>query len=428
MQKSRTVREGYLGIFSLLGLILFGVLAFWLSGGEFGTKTYTLAVRFLNASGIKEGAPVNYRGVLVGTVSSVVPRTNQVVVKLRLNDKAKIPVGSKIEVSRYGLLGESSIEITPISMESEQLSKISPSDTSCNPKIILCNNDQVEGGSGTQVFANLARLSQAFTNPAFLEKISTTLKNVELLSADLSKASKGLDKRLDTITGETTAAAHSINQTAQDTAKVAKTMNIILSENHSDIDETIKGSRKLLSSLNEVIAQNKSNITLGISNVQKASQDIDNLALQMQSTLKQADKFLRSPEAANILANLDKVSTNAVQISHNLDGISKSLNDPKIILTVQQTLESARSTFENTQKITSDLDELTGDPKFRANLRRLINGLSSLVSTTDQLERQVRLSQALETTRFSIDSSNIPPYRSETDQIKADQKKEELHL
>jgi hypothetical protein len=49
--------------------------------------------------------------------------------------------------------------------------------------------------------------------------------------------------------------------------------------------------------------------------------------------------------------------------------------------------------------------------------------LSSLVSTTDQLERQVRLSQALETTRSSID----PPYLSEADQIKADQKKEELH-
>jgi len=402
MQKSRTVREGYLGIFSLLGLILFGVLAFWLSGGEFGTKTYTLLVSFLNASGIKDGAPVNYRGVLVGNVSSVIPHTNQVEVILKLNARAKVPVGSKIEVSRYGLLGESSIEITPISMESDKLNKINPADTSCDPKIILCNHTKVEGESGTQVFANLARLSQAFTNPEFLAKINTTLSNSAIISQELAKTTKGLDKKLNTISLETATAAHSINQTAQNASKVATTMDGLLSDNRIDITQAIKGSKKLVLNLNEVIGENKSNISLGIGSVQKASESIYQLATEMESTVKQANKYLHSSQANNILANLDKVSSNAVEISHNLENISKSLNDPKTILTVQQTLDSARSTFENTQKITSDVDELTGDPKFRANLHRLVNGLSALVSSTDQLQKQLLLSQSLESARSSI--------------------------
>lgn len=108
------------------------------------------------------------------------------------------------------------------------------------------------------------------------------------------------------------------------------------------------------------------------------------------------------------MANLDKVAADAAITSENLREASKTFNDPKTLLTLQQTLQSARVTFENSQKITSDLDDLTGDPAFRENLRRLVNGLSSLVSSGDQLEEQVRLSQALESTRLFIQPTPTP--------------------
>jgi phospholipid/cholesterol/gamma-HCH transport system substrate-binding protein len=54
-------------------------------------------------------------------------------------------------------------------------------------------------------------------------------------------------------------------------------------------------------------------------------------------------------------------------------------------------------TFENTQKITSDIDELIGDPQFRENLRRLIDGLSNLLSSGEQLEYNLRIAQTLDT-------------------------------
>ena len=43
---------------------------------------------------------------------------------------------------------------------------------------------------------------------------------------------------------------------------------------------------------------------------------------------------------------------------------------------------------KNTQKITTDLEQLTGNAEFRDNLIKLINGLSQLVSSTQDLERQ----------------------------------------
>ena len=70
-------------------------------------------------------------------------------------------------------------------------------------------------------------------------------------------------------------------------------------------------------------------------------------------------------------------------------------------MALQQTLDSARVTFQNAQKITSDLDELTGDPSFRDSIRELIEGLSGLVSSTQQVEQQVQVANTLDSVRES---------------------------
>ena len=73
----------------------------------------------------------------------------------------------------------------------------------------------------------------------------------------------------------------------------------------------------------------------------------------------------------------------------NLSSFASEKNIPDV-------LKSFYKTFQNAQKITSDLDDLTGDPSFRNNLRNLVNGLSGLVSSTQQLEQQVEVAQFLE--------------------------------
>jgi phospholipid/cholesterol/gamma-HCH transport system substrate-binding protein len=96
--------------------------------------------------------------------------------------------------------------------------------------------------------------------------------------------------------------------------------------------------------------------------------------------------------------------TNAKETSENLRKISENLNNPMILLTIQQTLDSARATFENAQKITADVEQLTGDPAFRNNLRKLVDGLGSLVSSTESLEKQVYATQVLETASSQLKS------------------------
>ena len=64
---------------------------------------------------------------------------------------------------------------------------------------------------------------------------------------------------------------------------------------------------------------------------------------------------------------------------------------------LQKTLDSARATFENVQKMISDLDDLTGDDRFRESLKQIINGLGDLFSSTKQLEQQTRMAKNIET-------------------------------
>ena len=46
------------------------------------------------------------------------------------------------------------------------------------------------------------------------------------------------------------------------------------------------------------------------------------------------------------------------------------------------------------QKITSDVDELTGNPEFRENVDKLIQGLRNLVSSTQLLQQQLEYDRA----------------------------------
>jgi phospholipid/cholesterol/gamma-HCH transport system substrate-binding protein len=42
------------------------------------------------------------------------------------------------------------------------------------------------------------------------------------------------------------------------------------------------------------------------------------------------------------------------------------------------------------------LDELTGDPQFRQNVREIVKGLRGLVSSTQQLQAQMQVAESLD--------------------------------
>ena len=390
---SRSLRESSLGLFVLVAIALFALLVVWLRGFSPGRRSYNAFVEFDNAGGIKQGTPVAYRGIKVGEVVGVKPQPRGVVLKVKISPSdLLIPSSAVIEANQSGLIGEPSIDISPLQdLPSGQIAQ--PLDRNCNPSIIICNGSRLQGQARLNVnelIRAVLRIANLVSDPEFTANVNSVAKNASNAAAGIAKLSREVSKPLKTVgptLDEFRLAARQLGLTAQEA--------------------------------NRLLASNRSSLTTTLSNVSEASGEL-------KGTIASLSPVLNQVKRTDILRNLETLSANAAAASANLRTFSNDFGKPNSVLLLQQTLDSARATFQNTQKITSDLDELTGDPNFRVNLRKLINSLSKLVSSTQQLQQQTEIARLLApmsaidvtasdpTTREAAPTANVPAQPSPT--------------
>lgn len=111
----------------------------------------------------------------------------------------------------------------------------------------------------------------------------------------------------------------------------------------------------------------------------------------------------------------------ARQTSANLRQLSDTINDPATIATLTELLDSARVTFDNFKRISSEVDAIIGDPELMDNLRRMINGLSDLVSSTEQLQKEMATLERLQQDTTSP-SLRVVPFVAQPEIIPIDPK------
>lgn len=401
MLRSRTLREGTVGLFAILGLILIGGIAVWLRGGGFGQDSYDILVEFGDASGIKIGSPVRFRGVDVGKVVGLAPSSNGVGVTLAIASASlPIPRQSKVTTSRYGLLGEASIEITPLATLGEQAQSLSPKAASCNEDSpILCDRDRIEGITDAGIVAGIAKLSEVYSDPAFVNSLSEAAKSaaqagerVSVLSNEMllfarnaRQEIRGISKTVDAFGG-----------VARDSSSLIRNLDNTIAQNQFALRQIVANAEQLTENLNAIATENRGNITNTLVSIEQASRDLKGLASSLTHTVNRANQGFDTVDIQKLAKDIEILMANAAETSANLRDVSQSINDPVLLLNLQQTLDSARVTLENFQKISSDLDDLTGDPAFRENIRRLIDGLGALMSSTQFLEQQVYTSQLIQ--------------------------------
>jgi phospholipid/cholesterol/gamma-HCH transport system substrate-binding protein len=332
----------------LAGVGLFGGLVLWLKGLNPANRSFTIVAEFASINGVQVGSPVRYRGVNVGRISSISPGANGVEVKL---------------------LGETVLDISPTKEIAVDAVAGKPLDRDCNRDLILCENSRIKGVLGIstdELIRATIKFADVYSNPQFTGNINSLTKNSSIAAAEIAQLSRevtGLVKSARQEVGTFSTTARSIGNTAEQATLT-------------------------ITQINDLISANRSTLVSTLDNLNATSGDI-------RTSVARLSPILNQVESSKLISNLEVLSANAAQTSANLRDVSVTLNNPANITMLQQTLDSARATFENTQKITSDLDELTGDPQLRDNLRRLINGLSGLVSTTQQLQQQAQISQIL---------------------------------
>jgi phospholipid/cholesterol/gamma-HCH transport system substrate-binding protein len=398
--RSRTVREGSVGLLILLGIgCVVGITA-WLRGARFG-GSYSLAIELADAVGLNVGSSVKYRGVKVGRVDNLVPSLNGVVAKVSISPPSTvIPRDSTVSVTQSGFIGQVELSIQPgadpvqsglKSAAQSTAAKLSPYRPSCNASVILCDGDRISGGIGTNfdtLIRSTTKLANLLTQKDIIDNANLALKDFSKTARNLNLVSRNTSKTLRDVSqaaGEFTNLSHETRQQLRQLSPLSRSVGQAASQVgvvSNRLGATATDISTAANQVTSLVQVNRHSIVGTLSNIQEASQDLKVAVGNLSPVISRLEK-------GKLIDNLEALAENGAKASASLNSLTATISDPATVLGLSQTLDSARVTFQNTQKITTDLEQLTGDTKFRQNLIRLINGLSKLVSSSQVLDQQL---------------------------------------
>ena len=388
MLRSRTIREGSVGLLALVGIALFGSLVLWLRGISFRDKSYEIIGEFPNVNGIQVGDSVRYRGLKVGKIQEIQPASNGVDVIMEIFSKdLLIPKEASLQASSSGLIGETFIDILPQTELAAQASTMNPLDSDCDPNLIICNSDRLQGQPGITIddlLPLMFRMTSLFSDPRFFDNLNAAVQNTSVAAGEVTELSQEMSRILNNAQQE----LQTFSTAAQSITNLADNASGQINLTAEKYQATADNLNQLTTNVSKLLEENQDNLVATLDSIKNTSDRLYSLSVQLDNTVASTD-------TQKLVTNLERLTANAADASANLKDISTAFKDPNNLVTLQQTLDSARATFANTQKITADLDEITGDPEFRDRVKDLVEGLSSLVSSTQQLEQQIQTTQAL---------------------------------
>jgi len=354
----RTLRDGALGLFIIGGVVALGGALLWLRGLQLNSSKFTFLIKMPDASGLNTGSVVRFRGVEVGRVTALTAQTDGVDVQVNIeNSKLIIPKQSIAETNQSGFLGNTNIDIFPPKDKQVIDPTLSPLAKDCNSELIICQGGVVAGSQGVSFIALLKDSSttlRKINDQNLIDNLNETLVSAKTTARSVQKLTESANRLVGTFENQLTKfgdTAEAISGAANKVGNVANSAQDLIEMNREKLAQTLDG--------------------------------ISATSKEARSLLATAQPLLGD---GKFIANLQKLSENAAETSANLRKASGELNDPATMASLRETLDSARATFANAKKITTDLDELTGDPKIRGNIRNLINGLGGLLSNAPNLD------------------------------------------
>ncbi len=396
--RARAIREGSVGLLILVGVGLFLGLVLWLQRLTPGNRAYRLQFDFENSMGIQPGTVVRYRGVPVGRVVTLTAGSNEVQVVVEITDpNLRMPRSVQVEANQGGFIGETTIDITPLVVLAEVDLDRRPTGPDCSGGVILCNGDRLPGTVGVSyesLLRSADRLANLFADPTIVQALKDALAGATDVTgriASLSDELSALAGDARTEVGPTAAAARSALNNAGAAGQAVQ-------QTAQSFQATAQEFQLTATDVRSLLAANRAHVTNTLISLNRSSDRLLGLLTTVGTAVDRVD-----PDTlATLTTNLEVLSANAADAALDIRlaaadarALTGSLNTPENRILLQQTLESARAVFQNAQKILADLDELTGDPALRNNIRNLINGLGNLLSTTQTLEQQIALADAL---------------------------------
>lgn len=388
------MREGAVGLLALVSVSALVALVVWLRGVALNRDSYRVRVEFPSADGIDVGTPVNYRGVPVGRIERLEPDSNLVAVVVRISPAdLRIPKRVKVEVDQTGLIGEAVLSMVPEGPIAGIERLPLPTDSQCQAvRVLLCDGDQVAGNPpinyGSLIRAMVA-VADLVTASEFQDRVDGLLDNVEDTSREIRNLSRNgaslaraFERELRAFSG----AARSLTATSDTVGAIARSSAGEIAPTAAAIRGASAQTEATLGTLNGLLVNNRQSITTTLGSITRTSNSL-------REVFQEVAPLLRNLNNSGVISSLDTLVDNAAAAVGNLRQLTGAASDPSMILDLQETLDSAREVLRNVEKITADLESLTGDEKFRESLRKIITTLGDLLSSVEELDRQVAIAK-----------------------------------
>jgi phospholipid/cholesterol/gamma-HCH transport system substrate-binding protein len=405
------MREGAVGLLALVSVSALVALVVWLRGVSLTRDSYRVRVEFPSADGLDVGTVVTYRGVPVGRIERLEPGSNLVAVVVRISPASlRIPKRVEVEVDQTGLIGEAVLSIVPEGAIAGIERLPLPTDEGCSAaRVLLCDGDRVAGNPpinyGSLIRAMVA-VSELVTASDFQDRLDGLLDNVEATSREirgLSRNGASLARSLERELRVFSATARSLTNTSETVGAIARSSAGEIAPTAAAIRGASNQTAATLGTLNGLLVNNRTSITTTLGSISRTSDSL-------REVFQEVAPLLRNFNESGVLTSLDALVNNAAAAIGDLRQLTGAASDPSMILNLQETLDSARTVLQNVEKITADLESLTGDEKFRESLRKIITTLGELLSSVEELDRQVAIAkhQAVEIQAAAIARGERP--------------------
>lgn len=216
MPNQREVRWSQLkvGVLIIVALVIITMLIFLMSGNSGGLFTRQIVVHsyFKNASGLKEGAPVDLQGVTIGSVKDVriAPQHKEapveVMMKIGTHYQSALRTDSTASLVTAGVLGNTLIDIDSSHATGPELKNGDELPTKSNPSLsdiidsaqaVVAQLNQILGKVNTladSLGAGKGTLGKFITDPTLYNKAVATINQAQGLIAKINSGQGTLGK------------------------------------------------------------------------------------------------------------------------------------------------------------------------------------------------------------------------------------------
>ena len=213
------------GLTVLVGIIIFIWIFGWAKNFSLQSNDQILKVKFNNVSGLEIGDPVTVNGMRKGYVKEMIVGANDVIVELSLEKNIILKEDATFAVTMLDLMGGKKIEIIP------------------------GNSNQPLNTNKTSVGVFYADIPQAMSLLGSVQDdFVTVLKDVKVSLNSLNNYLT--DEKLN----------KDVKQSLSNLNSLTQKLDLMLSENRSDLKSLSKNAVELTDKTNELLTTNKENI------------------------------------------------------------------------------------------------------------------------------------------------------------------------